>query len=130
MRQVLLPLLACAVLAAQPASKADAKPSADVKVGTGVEKLELQGAASDFKVPAGTKLYAWTKVTGAADSTVTVVFSLDGRTTQQELTVPRSPYRTNAYRTFRAGDAGRWTVKVLGADGAELGSADFTVEIQ
>ncbi|WP_306589473.1 DUF2914 domain-containing protein [Geothrix sp. 21YS21S-4] len=126
MRQILLPLLVCAVLAAQPASK----PSADVKVGTGVEKLELQGAASEFKVPAGTKLYAWTKVAGAADSTVTVVFSLDGRTTKQELTVPRSPYRTNAYRTFRAGDAGRWTVKVLGADGAELGTTDFTVEIQ
>jgi hypothetical protein len=47
-----------------------------------------------------------------------------------ELKVPRSPYRTNAYRTFRKGDEGAWTVKVLAADGAELGSAAFSVEIE
>ena len=108
----------------------DAKPAAEVKVGTGVEKMELQGEAASFKVAAGTKLYAWTKVSGAADSTITVVFSKGDRTTKQELKVPRSPYRTNAYRTFRAGDAGSWTVKVLAADGAELGKAEFSVEIQ
>jgi hypothetical protein len=108
----------------------DAKPSAEVKVGTGVEKMEIQGESAAFKVAAGTKIYAWAKVAGAAESTVTVVFSMGERTSKMELKVPRSPYRTNAYRTFRAGDAGNWTVKVLSADGAELGKADFTVEIQ
>lgn len=127
----LLSLFASAALIAQaPAPKAEAKASAEVKVGTGVEKMEIQGEAASFKVAAGTKLYAWTRVTGAADSSVTVVFSMGERTSKQELKVPRSPYRTNAYRTFRAGDAGSWTVKVLAADGAELGKADFTVEIQ
>ena len=136
-----LPFLAAAALMAQaPAPKAEPKPaakagaeakaSAEVKVGTGVEKMEIQGESAAFKVAAGTKIYAWTKVAGAADSTVTVVFSKGDRTSKMELKVPRSPYRTNAYRTFRAGDAGDWTVKVLGADGAELGKADFTVEIQ
>jgi hypothetical protein len=130
MRQAfLIPLLACAALIAQ-APKADAKPSAEVKVGTGVEKMEIQGESAAFKVAAGTKIYAWAKVAGAAESTVTVVFSMGERTSKMELKVPRSPYRTNAYRTFRAGDAGSWTVKVLSADGAELGKADFTVEIQ
>ncbi len=145
MRHVLLPLFAAAALLAQapaakvaPASKAapkaeakaETKAAAEVKVGTGVEKMELQGEAAAFKVAANTKLYAWTKVSGAADSTITVVFSKGDRTSKQELKVPRSPYRTNAYRTFRAGDEGSWTVKVLAADGAEMGLATFTVEIQ
>ena len=77
MRTVLLiPLFLTAALGAQPpASKPTAepkpapeaatmKPHAEVKVGTGVEKLEITGEATDFKVPAGTKLYAWTKVWG------------------------------------------------------------------
>lgn len=138
-----LPFLAAAALIAQapapkaetkaPAkaeAKAETKGSAEVKVGTGVEKMELQGESASFKVAAGTKIYAWTKVAGAADSTITVVFSKGDRTSKVELKVPRSPYRTNAYRTFRAGDGGDWTVKVLAADGAELGTAAFTVEIQ
>lgn len=115
---------------AAPAPEAAAeKPHADVKVGTAVEKMELTGEATDFKVPAGTKIYAWTKVWGAGD-TATVVFSKGEASTKVELKVPHSPYRTHAYRTFRAGDGGSWTVKVLGADGAELGAASFTVEIQ
>jgi len=112
-------------------SSAPAGPTtAEVKVGTGVEKMELQGESASFKVAAGTKIYAWTKVTGAADTTIAVVFNKGEKTSRQELKVPRSPYRTNAYRTFRKGDEGAWTAKVVGADGAELGSAAFTVEIQ
>lgn len=134
MRQAFfLPLLACAALVAQapkPEAKTEAKASAEVKVGTAVEKMELQGEATSFKVAAGTKIYAWTKVTGAADSTITVVFSKGDRTSKQELKVPRSPYRTHAYRTFRTGDDGSWTVKVLAADGAELGTASFTVAFE
>jgi hypothetical protein len=111
------------------AGKDQAAASADVKVGLGLEKYELTGAAETFKVAAGTKIYAWTKVTGATDG-ITIVFAKDGKTVfQQKLEVKASPYRTNAYRTFRAGDAGAWTAKVLGADGTELGSAAFTVEI-
>lgn len=122
-----LPFFASMVLFAQaPVPKA----TAEVKVGTGVEKMEVQGEAASFRVAAGTRLYAWTKVTGAAESTITVVFSKEDRTSRQELKVPRSPYRTNAYRTFRAGDTGTWTVKVLAADGAELGKAEFVVEVQ
>ena len=135
MRKLLVSLFACAALAAQaPAPKAEAmaeaKASAEVKVGTGVEKMEIQGESASFKVAAGTKIYAWAKVSGAAESTVTVQFSKGDRTSKQELKVPRSPYRTNAYRTFRKGDEGSWTVKVLAADGAELGKAEFTVAFE
>ena len=131
MRKILLPLFACVALVAQaPAPKAEAKASAEIKLGTGVEKMEIQGESTSFKVAAGTKIYAWTKVAGAAESTITIEFSKGDRTSKQELKVPRSPYRTNAYRTFRKGDEGSWTVKVLAADGAELGKTDFTVAFE
>jgi len=104
--------------------------TAEVKVGTGIEKMELQGEARAFTVAAGSKVHVWTKVTGAADTTIAVVFTKGDKISRQELKVPRSPYRTNAYRTFRKGDEGAWTAKVVGTDGAELGSVAFTVEIQ
>ncbi len=136
---VLLPfLLPLALVAQAPATTSKAepapratsvKPHAEVKVGTAVEKMELTGEASDFKVPAGTKLFVWTKVWEAGDS-ATVVFSKGKETTKVALKVPHSPYRTHAFRTFRKGDDGSWTAQVLAADGTELGSAAFTVEIQ
>jgi hypothetical protein len=130
MRQALFfPLIVCAALGAQ-APKPETKASAEIRTGTAIEKMEVQGEAATFKVAAGTKIYAWTKVTGAADSTITVAFSKGDRTSKQELKVPHSPYRTHAYRTFRKGDEGNWTVKVLAADGTELGTAAFTVEIE
>lgn len=115
--------------AAKP--KAPAGPAtAEVKVGTGIEKMELQGESKAFTVAAGSKVHVWTKVTGAADTTIAVVFTKGEKMSRQELKVPRSPYRTNAYRTFRKGDEGAWTAKVVGADEAELGAVAFTVEIK
>lgn len=125
MRMFLAPLIALTALVAQDA------PSAEVKLGTGVEKMALQGESAAFKVAANTKIYVWTVVKGAADSTITVSFEKEGKQVfKQELKVSRSPYRTWAFRTFRAGDAGKWTAKVLGADGKSLGEAAFTVEVE
>lgn len=103
---------------------------ADVKVGTAIEKYEVQGASDTFKVAPDTKLYAGTKVSGVENDKVTVVFLKNGaEASKVELKVPRSPYRTHAFKTIRAGDSGNWTVKVLGPDGAEIGSTDFKVEV-
>jgi hypothetical protein len=108
-------------------------PAAEVKVGLGIEKFELTGEAATLKVEAGTKIYAWTKVTAGdakEDASVEIVFERDGKAAfRQKLALPHIPYRTNAYRTFQAGDAGAWTAKVVDGDGKELGSAAFTVEI-
>ena len=106
------------------------RPHAEVKTGTAVEKLEIAGEASAFKVSAGTRIYVWAKIMGAADTTVTFIFTKGDKASKQELKVPRSPYRTHAYRTFRKGDEGEWTVKLIGDQEAELGSATFQVEIQ
>lgn len=128
MRLRALPLLLSAVFLAVPAL---AQASAEVKVGTGVEQMAIQGESASFKVAAGTKLWAWCKVTGAADSAIRFSFEKEGKeVSHQELKVPRSPYRTHAYRTFRKGDGGAWVVKVLAASGEELGKAAFTVELE
>ena len=127
MRRALILLSVPALLAAQ----ATEAPKAEVKTGLGIEKYELTGESSDFKVAPDTKIYAWAKVTGITDGAITVVFMKDGKeVSKQELKVPHSPYRTHAYRTFRTGDGGAWSVKVVGADGAALGSADFKVTME
>lgn len=120
--------------AGKPAAKAVGEATADVKVGTGVDKFELAGAADSFEVAPGTRLYLWTRVAGLAAGadtpTVTLAFVKGGKTAFQiKLPVKHDPYRTFAYRTFRAGDSGDWTAKVLDADGKELGTADFKVTL-
>lgn len=127
MLKTALKLLLPALLLTTPAFAAG---KADVKVGTAIEKYEVQGTSDTFKVAPDTKLYAGTKVTGVENDKVTVVFLKNGaEASKVELKVPRSPYRTHAFKTIRAGDSGSWTVKVLGPDGTELGSTDFKVEV-
>ena len=126
-------LLAATLAPAQapaPAPPAAPKAAAELKLGLGIEKGEVTGAAESFKVAPGTRIYAWTRVSGAKDQDITIAFARDGKTAfQQKLPVKSSPYRCDAVRTFRTGDAGTWTAQVLAADGTELGSASFTVEI-
>jgi hypothetical protein len=119
----LLPVL----LLAAPALAAG---SATVKVGTAVEKFEVTGESTEFSVAPNTRIYAGTRVSGLEGDKVSVVWTRDGKeVSKTELNVPRSPYRTHAYRTFRAGDTGSWTVRVVGADGTELGSSTFQVTV-
>ncbi len=129
MRTNLLYTLGLAALTATAIQAAD--PAAELKVGLGIEKMEIADASETFKVAPDTKIYAWTRVSGLEGATVTLSFQKDGKAVfQKDLEVPHSPYRTNAYRTFRAGDNGSWTVKALDKEGKELGSTTFTVEVQ
>lgn len=116
-----------ALLLATPALAAG---TAEVKVGTGVEKYDIVGGSDTFKLAPNTRIYASTRLTDVSVGAVTVVWSKDGKeVSKTELKVPRSPYRTYAYRTFRAGDSGAWTAKVMDAEGGELGTASFTVDV-
>lgn len=126
-RSLLAVLLAPSLLQAQATV---IRPHAELKAGTAVEKLDIVGEASTFKVAPGTRIYVWAKVMGAADTTVTCVFTKGDKTSKQELKVPRSPYRTHAYRTFRKGDEGEWTVRLMGDQEAVLGEATIKVEIE
>jgi hypothetical protein len=115
----------------QAQEKAAASPAMEVKIGLGIEKLELTGAADSFKIAPGTKIFAWTRVKGVpAGSAVSIVFKKgDRQVFTKEFSIASIPYRINAYRTFRAGDAGDWTAVVTGSEGKELASSAFKVEI-
>lgn len=120
-------LMARPVLQSAPAA---GEAAAEVQVGLGVEKMELKEAATAFTVAPGTRIYAWARVSGCADSKVAFAFFRgDKEMSRQELSVSGSPYRTFAYRSFRAGDAGAWTAKLMAGD-TVLGSAAFTVELK
>lgn len=127
MRTVVLALL----IAPSLLLGAEAAPSAAVKVGTGVENREVTGEATPLEVAPDTSVYLWAKVAGLpADAKVKLVLEKGGTTWERERAMAGSPYRTWVYRTFRAGDSGEWTAKVLGPDGAELGTLKFQVEIR
>lgn len=127
-----VPVLAVAEETKKAPEAAKAASQAELKVGTGVESKDVTGAAEDFKIAPDTKLYLGAKVTGmGADGKVTLAFFKgDKEAYKKELTVSGSPYRLHVYKTFRAGDAGEWTAKALGSDGAELAAAKFKVEIE
>ena len=127
MRSALIALL----LAPSLLLGAEVTPSAEVKVGTGVEDKVVTGEAPTLQIAADTNVYLWAKLSGLpADATVKLVFARgESAAWERARTAAGSPYRLWVYRTFRAGDSGEWTAKVLGPDGAELGSAKFQVEI-
>jgi len=122
-------LLAPAVALAQPAESP--KDATELKIGTGVENHEITGAATEFKVSADTKIYAWARVQGVAPGTgISIVFKKgDKEIFKKDLPIPSTPYRVAVYKTFRKGDSGDWSGSVLGPDGKELASASFKVEI-
>lgn len=117
---------------AVPAAQQQAAAAAtELKAGLGIEKMELTEAADSFKVAPDTKIYAWARVRGVAPgSSVTLAFKKgDKEVYRKEVTIPSVPYRINAYRTFRAGDAGDWKIILSGVEGKELASASIKVEI-
>jgi outer membrane biosynthesis protein TonB len=106
-----------------PATPSTSGAAADVKAGTGISKREPVGEAESFT--AGTKVWAWSSITGAKDQTVKHVWKKDGKVLwEKEITVTSGRYRTWTRRTVKAGS---YTVEVQSADGEVLGSVSFTV---
>ncbi len=107
---------------APPAATAGA--AAEVKAGTGVENKESVGTASEFT--AGTKVWIWSRITGAANTTVQHVWKKDGaKVWAANLKIKGNKWTTSSRRQLKAGS---YSVEVVGADGAVLGSVAFTVK--
>lgn len=114
--------------AAKPTPSA---PGAELKTCLAIENREAKDPSSSFKVAAGTKIYAWARIVKGEPGKVTVAFRKgDQDVFTQELPVASVPFRTNAYKTFRKGDAGDWTAIVRDASGKELALSAFKVEIE
>ena len=134
-KMLVLPLAFAGVLLAEepakPAAGAAAPVRAELKVGIGIENKDVVGEATEFSVVPDTRLYAWARVSGAGpDGKVTLAFYRgENEAYRRELPVAGSPWRLHVYRTFRAGDGGEWTAKVLGEAGQELAAVPFKVTV-
>ena len=114
-----------------PEAAKPAAPGAELKTCLAIENREARDPSSSFKVAAGTKIYAWTRIVRAETGKVTIAFRKGEQDVfTRELSVPSVPFRTNAYKTFRKGDAGDWTAVVRDASGKELALSAFKVEIE
>jgi hypothetical protein len=117
------------VAAAQPSTQpsapaASAGASAEVKAAKGVDKKEPVEPGDTFT--AGTKVFVWSRVTGAAGTKVKHVWKKDDKQIwQATLRIGGPRWTTSSRRQLKAGS---YTVDVVGADGTTLGTVSFTVQ--
>lgn len=109
---------------AKPAQSAPAAASAEVKVGTGVEKHEIVGEASTFAP--GTTVWVWSRITNG-QGTVKHVWKLDGKDVwTATLQVGSARWSTMSRRPIHT--KGSWEVDVQTDAGTSIGSVSFKVE--
>jgi hypothetical protein len=98
--------------------------AAEVKAARGVENREPVDEGTTFA--AGDTVYAWTRVTGAKGTSVSHVWKRDGAEVwKATLRIGSNRWTTHSRRKT---SAGAWTVEVLDAGGAVIGSVAFTVQ--
>ncbi len=95
----------------------------DFGVGTGVRNHQLVGRAASFEI--GTRVYFWTRVTGASTGDVIRhVWSFEGRTiASTPLKLGGSHWRTQSRKTLQK--PGRWSVEAQDAAGTVLARREF-----
>ena len=109
---------------AKDAPKDTSGASAEVKVGTGVEKHEIVGEAATF--PAGTTVWVWSLVVNG-EGNVKHVWKRDGKEVwTATLAVGSKRWSTQSRRAIPK--AGSWEVDVQTEAGASLGTVSFKVE--
>jgi len=127
---VCLGLSSAAIADDKPADSkpAQAKPatdaSAEVKVGTGVEKFEITGESATF--PAGTTVWVWSRVKNG-EGNIKHVWKRDGKEAwTATLAIGGKNWATQSRRTIPK--AGEWEVDVQTEAGVSLGSVKFSVQ--
>jgi len=107
-----------------PTPPAASNATAEVKVGTGVEKRAIVGEATSF--PAGTTVWVWSLVTNG-EGAVKHVWKRDGKDVwTATLKVGSKKWSTQSRRTIPK--PGAWEVDVQTADGTSLGTVAFKIE--
>jgi hypothetical protein len=97
-------------------------------IATDVKDREAVGAATDFATGVG-RLYCWTRVNGAAESTRVkhVWYHGDQKVHEVELSIGGPSWRTWSYKTVAPGWTGAWRVDVQDERGMVIYSIPFTV---
>ena len=108
----------------EPAKGDAGGATAEVKVGTGVEKHEIVGEAATF--PTGTTIWVWSMVLNG-EGNIKHVWKRDGKDVwTATLKVGSKRWSTQSRRAIPT--AGSWTVDVQTEAGASLGTVAFTVQ--
>jgi hypothetical protein len=113
-------LLAVALLAGSAA----AQVTAEVKAAKGIENKDPVEEGTSFT--AGETVHVWSKVSGAANTTVKHVWKRDDKELfTASFNVKGNNWRMNSRR--RSVKPGAYVVEVVGGDGTKLGEVSFTV---
>ena len=100
---------------------------AEIVIARSVEDRESVGAGEDFPSNVG-QLAGWTRVTGAANTTIEHVWRHRGNENVIPLNIGQgSPWRTWSRKTIPSDWTGQWTFEVRDADGNVIATTTFTV---
>ena len=100
---------------------------AEIVIARSVEDREPVGAGEDFPSNVG-QLAGWTRVTGAANTTIEHVWRHRGNENVIPLNIGQgSPWRTWSRKTIPSDWTGQWTFEVRDADGNVIATTTFTV---
>jgi hypothetical protein len=110
--------------APKDAAKDTGGASAEVKVGTGVEKHGVIGEAATF--PTGTTVWVWSRVVNG-EGNIKHVWKRDGKEVWTA-TLPLGSKRWSTQSRRVVTTAGSWAVDVQTEAGANLGTVSFTIQ--
>lgn len=99
---------------------------AEIVIALSVEGREPVGAGEEFPSDVG-QLAAWTRVTGAANTTIEHVWRHQGHEEVISLSIGGSPWRTWSRKTIPSDWTGQWTFEVRDAGGNVIATTTFTV---
>lgn len=109
---------------AQAEAPAQQGAAAEVKAAKGIENKEPVEEGTSFA--AGDKVWVWSRITGAANTTVKHVWKKNGQEIwSANLPVKSTRWTTSSRRTVQPG---QYVVEVQGEDGSVLGSVSFDVQ--
>ncbi len=100
---------------------------AEIVIARSVQDREPVGAGEEFPSNVG-QLTGWTRVTGAANTTIEHVWRHQGNENVIPLSIGQgSPWRTWSRKTIPSDWTGQWTFEVRDADGNVIATTTFTV---
>jgi hypothetical protein len=123
----LVPLFAIGLIAVSIAAVRQTAVTAEVAIARSVEANMPVDTASNFAADVGT-VVCWTRITGAtAGSKITHVWIHGADTSNVDLNIGGSPWRTYSRKTIGAGGSGEWTVQIKDDQGTTIATRTFTI---
>lgn len=102
------------------------EPTVEAQVASEIVDRMPEGAGSAFPADVG-EVFCWTRVSGAAGSTIQHVWIHEGTEFPVTLDIGGSPWRTWSSKSIPPEWSGEWRVEVRDGEGNVLQTVSFTV---